>query len=196
MFRVINVKDFSPEVIAIRSPVVSTVLGVFHTVSLTLKTTPIRCHYMFNVRDISKVNIFYHIFYIVVETYGWLTVYSWQVLSKFDCSETTQPIRALLIFLSCTHIASWWWAEKSNSKDCHEFQLPDYLFMSHIIISLKLSTLSIHSVTRLSVVCCKLNQLQSVPKTSSLNFLSMKHPEFSWIDWLPKKIKRFSRTFW
>lgn len=54
--RVVDAKEFTPEVVGLRSSIISTVLGIYHKLFLTLKTTPAKSHYMFNIRDISKVS--------------------------------------------------------------------------------------------------------------------------------------------
>eukprot|EP00111_Clytia_hemisphaerica_P023720 TCONS_00069889-protein len=55
MTRVIDPIDFTPEVITLRSGIISTLLGIFNQLTLKLRTIPAKSHYMFNIRDITKV---------------------------------------------------------------------------------------------------------------------------------------------
>ncbi|XP_057306686.1 dynein axonemal heavy chain 6-like [Hydractinia symbiolongicarpus] len=46
---------FSTEVRSLCTEIVSTVLAIYHEISVTLKPTPVKSHYLFNLRDISKI---------------------------------------------------------------------------------------------------------------------------------------------
>ena len=52
--------EFPTEVRTMRSDIVAAVLGVYHSLTKKLKATPTRCHYLFDMRDITKVFLKFH----------------------------------------------------------------------------------------------------------------------------------------
>ena len=55
--RFLEPRDFSSDVKTMRHDIISAAVLIYNRVNAALKPTPSKCHYLFNLRDLSKVSV-------------------------------------------------------------------------------------------------------------------------------------------